>query len=219
MIINIAKDFSRLPCGRFKTDGPYSAEEFRDNLLIPALNQNKKVTVLLDETRGYGSSFLEEAFGGLIRKNISIQTIHNKMILVSKKDRTLIKEINLYIESAAKEVKPMLLEQERNIHKINIKNRSHKIPIGSLVEIDSTYSEEEGLRLYVCGYGFNSNGEPLYNLTFDKNLIGKDPCKEMNNEEKEAIQSCLLIAIGSIARNFNENSLKIIKQPKNNQTT
>jgi hypothetical protein len=70
-IIEIAKDFSPTPGGRYVTDGPDSGQLFRDRLLAPAisraLNEGSKVVVILDGPRGYLSSFLEEAFGGLIR--------------------------------------------------------------------------------------------------------------------------------------------------------
>ena len=66
--INIAIDFSDTPLGRYDPDdGPFSGEKFRETLLRPALNDGE-VTVLIDGTEGYGSSFLDEAFGGLVRK-------------------------------------------------------------------------------------------------------------------------------------------------------
>lgn len=65
--INVAQDFSRYPSGRFRTDSRYSGEEFRDDYILPALEQGGKVIVDLDGTLGYGSSFLDEAFGGLVR--------------------------------------------------------------------------------------------------------------------------------------------------------
>jgi hypothetical protein len=69
--IDVGKDFSRTPGGRYINDGPDSGQLFRDRFLVPALRksieQNEKLTVILDGPRGYLSSFLEEAFGGLIR--------------------------------------------------------------------------------------------------------------------------------------------------------
>ncbi|MCY4003441.1 MAG: STAS-like domain-containing protein [Rhodospirillales bacterium] len=65
--ISIAEDFSRTPAGRYRTDGPKSGEDFRERLLVPALRDHKQVRVQLDGVEGYGSSFLEEAFGGLVR--------------------------------------------------------------------------------------------------------------------------------------------------------
>ncbi len=66
--INIAKDFSQYPIGRDDKDGPDSGERFRRDFLVPALKEYEKVSVFLDGPKGYGSSFLEEAFGGLVRK-------------------------------------------------------------------------------------------------------------------------------------------------------
>jgi hypothetical protein len=70
--IHVGRDFSRTPGGRRYTDGPDSGELFRERLLLPALKQavssGGKVSVVLDGPRGYLSSFLEEAFGGLVRK-------------------------------------------------------------------------------------------------------------------------------------------------------
>ena len=39
--INIAQDFSNTPGGRYKVNGPYSGEEFRDNILIPNYHKAK----------------------------------------------------------------------------------------------------------------------------------------------------------------------------------
>jgi hypothetical protein len=64
-------DHASAPGGRYKSDGPFSGEWFREDVLKPALTRaldtNDVVTVELDGTAGYGASFLEEAFGGLIR--------------------------------------------------------------------------------------------------------------------------------------------------------
>ena len=72
IIISIAKDFSPVPAGRTLKDGPKSGEVFRDKHLVPALQKAEKeekiVEVSLDGVEGLGSSFLEESFGGLIRK-------------------------------------------------------------------------------------------------------------------------------------------------------
>ncbi|MBB1350865.1 MULTISPECIES: STAS-like domain-containing protein [unclassified Pseudoalteromonas] len=62
------KDFSLIPFGRYKSDGPHSGEEFRKDRLLNALNEFDKVTVILDDIEvELSSSFLEETFGGLIR--------------------------------------------------------------------------------------------------------------------------------------------------------
>lgn len=68
MKIEVASDFSRTPGPRFKRLGPHSGEEFRERLLQALRTApTESVEVFLDGTEGYGSSFLEEAFGGLVR--------------------------------------------------------------------------------------------------------------------------------------------------------
>lgn len=66
--IDVGRDFSRFPAGRLRSDGRYSGERFREEFLVPALRKGGRVTVDLDGAVGYGPSFLEEAFGGLVRK-------------------------------------------------------------------------------------------------------------------------------------------------------
>ncbi len=65
--VNVAKQFTKLPGARYKHLGPFSGEEFRERFLLEPLRQGKTVIVELDGVRGYGSSFLEEAFGGTVR--------------------------------------------------------------------------------------------------------------------------------------------------------
>jgi hypothetical protein len=65
-VINIAREFSRAPAGRFISDGPNSGERLR-NLIAPFLENGGHVSLQMDGTRGYGSSFLDAAFGGLVR--------------------------------------------------------------------------------------------------------------------------------------------------------
>jgi hypothetical protein len=80
MNISIARDFSQFPAGRFKSDGPHSGEAFRENVLVPALQKEEAVSIDMDGVLGYGSSFLEEAFGGLIREHhMALDALENKL--------------------------------------------------------------------------------------------------------------------------------------------
>lgn len=80
--IKIKDDFSRYPLGRDDSDGPFNGEKFRKEHLVPALRMHEKVTVYLDGPKGYGSSFLEEAFGGLVRKeNFSKDDLKRKLVI------------------------------------------------------------------------------------------------------------------------------------------
>ena len=64
----IGKHFSEDPAGRYYTDGDGSGEEFREEILKPLFSLNKPISINIDEdVEGYGSSFLVEAFGGLIK--------------------------------------------------------------------------------------------------------------------------------------------------------
>jgi hypothetical protein len=73
MMINVASDYYPYPSGRFPSDGTYNGERFRNETLAPALRAAKasgaseKVIIDIDGVRSFGSSFLEEAFGGLVR--------------------------------------------------------------------------------------------------------------------------------------------------------
>jgi hypothetical protein len=79
--INIAKDFSDVPLGRYPTDGNFSGERFREERLRPAL-QKGNVVVNIDGTEGYGSSFLDEAFGGLVRKKYyNAADLHSRLTI------------------------------------------------------------------------------------------------------------------------------------------
>jgi hypothetical protein len=68
MMIKIAEQFSDVPAGRYLRDGEFSGERFREEYLRPSLAEAEEVIVDIDGAAGYGSSFLEEAFGGLVRK-------------------------------------------------------------------------------------------------------------------------------------------------------
>ena len=104
-MIYIAKDYSDTPAGRYVTDGSFSGERFRDEFLYPALQKNDHVDVNLDGALGYGSSFLEEAFGGLIReKGMGLDEIRLKLTIISS--RVLYKSrIWQYLDDAENEKK------------------------------------------------------------------------------------------------------------------
>lgn len=105
MIIKIARDFSRAPGTRHRVEGKNSGEEFRDTILCPkvreAIDLGVPITVDLDGTFGLGTSFLEEAFGGLIRiDKIDYHVLTNMLNLVSKQEPYLIAEIEQYMKDA-----------------------------------------------------------------------------------------------------------------------
>lgn len=71
MKYNVGKEFSPDPAGRFYSDGDASGEKFREEVLkdkIGNVKVGEKLTIILDDgVESYGSSFLSEAFGGLVK--------------------------------------------------------------------------------------------------------------------------------------------------------
>jgi hypothetical protein len=100
-VIDVGKHFSRFPSGRYEKNGTTSGEAFRKKLLEPALRADgDRVQVLFDGTVGYGSSFLEEAFGGLVRiSGFSSHDLLARFDFVSKDD-ALLSELKEYINEA-----------------------------------------------------------------------------------------------------------------------
>lgn len=100
-LINIERDFARYPAGRYVDDGPYSGQAFRERLLMPALSvPDAGLIIEFDGARGYGSSFLEEAFGGLVRAGFSAEDLFRRIDFRSS-DKSLVEEIRTYIKDQA----------------------------------------------------------------------------------------------------------------------
>ena len=111
MEINIVEEYTDKPGARYESQGSNSGEKFRDTILYPkyieAVKSNEKLTINLDGGYGYGSSFLEEAFGGLIRKlkkekNISYKKANEIISIISNDNKTWIDKIRLYIDNEVK---------------------------------------------------------------------------------------------------------------------
>lgn len=67
-ILFIGEQFSDDPAGRYYTDGDGNGEEFREEVLKPIFKSGKPISINIDKNvEGYGSSFLVEAFGGLVK--------------------------------------------------------------------------------------------------------------------------------------------------------
>lgn len=100
-VISVAKQFSPTPAGRYLADGPYPGEKFRDDLLLPALRDSESlITVDLDGTAGFGSSFLEEAFGGLVRLGFEPATLRKRLTIHSSHP-SYVSRVWSYIDHAA----------------------------------------------------------------------------------------------------------------------
>lgn len=99
------RDFSKTPGSRYRDEGKkaHSGQEFREEILEPkfiiALANNSKILIDLDGTIGYGTSWLEESFGGLARvydKQKVLELIEFK----SEEEVYLIEDIKQYIKDA-----------------------------------------------------------------------------------------------------------------------
>jgi len=114
-VINVGRDFSEVPTGRTITDGPNSGERFREEVLRPALESNDKVVVDLVGIEGVGSSFLEEAFGGLIRERYYTYPNLMQKLVVKTSDHLFdmcIPKIGKYMTDAW-----AMVQQEHNVQK------------------------------------------------------------------------------------------------------
>lgn len=97
--VNVAENFSRFPSGRTPEDSKYSGELFRERFLLDPLAKGYSIRIELDGPIGYGSSFLDEAFGGLTRDfGYSVKFLRDHIEFVSY-DAALISEIWSYIEA------------------------------------------------------------------------------------------------------------------------
>ncbi|WP_417377286.1 STAS-like domain-containing protein [Gimesia maris] len=105
--IDIAKDYSYTPGPRLKTEGDFSGELFRETILLPAVREavarNDRILVDLDGTSGFGTSFLEESFGGLIRNDkIDDVALKTLLTLQSLEEPWLVDEVWGYINDASR---------------------------------------------------------------------------------------------------------------------
>lgn len=107
--IVVARDFSRYPGGRYKADGEFSGEAFREEKLLPALREaeavDARVVVDIDGAAGYPSSFLEEAFGGLVREGHYTSRELDSLLVI--RAGALFDSYRLLAEKYIKEARPL----------------------------------------------------------------------------------------------------------------
>lgn len=102
--VSVAKDFTRFPAGRYKKNGATSGEAFRERFLEVPLSKGEDVTVDFDGTVGYGSSFLEEAFGGAVRTlGIPAEVVLSRLTLRCS-DESICDEVRDYVLDAGKKL-------------------------------------------------------------------------------------------------------------------
>jgi hypothetical protein len=98
--ISVAKDFSEYPAGRFTSESEFSGQAFLEKILFPALDSYNIVTIDLDGVFGYPGSFLEEAFGGLVRKGYMANELEGRLNIISKTQLHVTHQIWTYIRGA-----------------------------------------------------------------------------------------------------------------------
>lgn len=106
IFLNVGNDFSKTPGPREIWEGDFSGELFRTACLEPAvrdaIEKNGILFIDLDGTAGYGTSFLEESFGGLIRKcNYQYDQLIDHLEFKSDEEPYLIEDIMEYLRDAA----------------------------------------------------------------------------------------------------------------------
>lgn len=107
MRISIANDFSDVPWGRYPSDGDVCGQIFREKKLVPALKAGEHVIVDLDGVEGLGSSFLDESFGGLVRKGHATESSLKSQLEVVTTQREFQMYVDLvwrYIAQAQQEI-------------------------------------------------------------------------------------------------------------------
>lgn len=102
--VRIATDFTRFPSGRYKKSGATSGEAFREIFLQPALQRGEVIAVDFDGTVGYGSSFLEEAFGGVVRALKMTPQFVLAHLQLKSTDPTITEEVIEYINDAGRQL-------------------------------------------------------------------------------------------------------------------
>lgn len=87
--ISVLEDFSEFPALRHCNISDESGEKFYHNVLNKAFKEayekNEKLTVNLDATAGYASSFLDEAFGNLVY-DFTLEVVKSKIEIISEQE-------------------------------------------------------------------------------------------------------------------------------------
>lgn len=87
--ISIAKDYSEYPGLRHCTVSDFSGEDFYHKILNQAFKEafskKEKISIILDGTTGYASSFLDEAFGNLVY-DFTLENVKRYVDIISNEE-------------------------------------------------------------------------------------------------------------------------------------
>lgn len=101
---SVARDFSPFAGPRKTSQGAHSGEALRSKLVKFLDAHPGRIVVVLDGTKGMGSSFLDEAFGGLIRyEGRAKSDLERRLEFQSRIDPSYINTIRDSFERAARE--------------------------------------------------------------------------------------------------------------------
>lgn len=101
--IDIARDFSEAPFGRYPVHGPFNGQTFRVEFLEQPLRTGRRVLVDIDGVTGLSSSFLDEAFAGLVRHGIvPAGRFFDFVTIKSDRDPSYIEDVRQYVSEAEK---------------------------------------------------------------------------------------------------------------------
>ena len=104
---SIAAEFGKTPSARKEEEGKLSGIELRNNLKVlirQNIESNELISIDMDGTAGYGSSFLEEVFGGLVRvEGFTLAELERHMVIKTTEDPDLEDEIWEDIRDAEEE--------------------------------------------------------------------------------------------------------------------
>jgi len=92
-----------------------------------------------------------------------------------------------------------LIESNGNTIEENNLTTKHRIPIGTLVEMNIPYSSQHGIRMFVYEHTRDFDGSPLYALYHDKDMDSLNYIKSQNEHEYRVMTSdgfsddCLIV--------------------------
>ena len=106
-ILHIATQFSKFPGGRFRRFGNYSGEEFREDVLVPAIDRlgsNEELIIDISDVMNFPPSFLDEAFAAIIRdKTLTLEQFKAKIKFeADEANQPYIGMIDQYLKDAQK---------------------------------------------------------------------------------------------------------------------
>jgi hypothetical protein len=95
----------------------------------------------------------------------------------------------------------------------------HDIKIGSLVEINYSYNENNGVRLFVVNHSRDCDGTPLYDLSYNQDSYKEYLEYEANKTtmEPNGLKFYMEGSLqGQICRHYGRESLTVIREPEEN---